>query len=322
MLFLGIDGGGTKTNALLADSAGYALGWGSAGGSNYHTVGIDKAGINLKQAMEAALDGRRPATACFCLAGADLPYDFVQLGSKIEELDLNCPYTIRNDVIGVFRAGSRFSFGVGIVCGTGFNAGGVGRDGREYRLPALGPITGDFAGARRLAVQAVGAAFRAWDGRGNPTLLTDAILAALDAPDFETVAEWWVRGELTDETINGLAPIVFEVSEAGDPVAQQLIREQGVELGTAANAVLRKLGLANDDCDVVLGGGLSYGKGDLLMETIKQTVQAQSPTAIVKRLVVPPVIGAVLLAVESTGVVADQQFADTLRITLPKQLRL
>jgi len=131
-----------------------------------------------------------------------------------------------------------------------------------------------------------------------------------------------VRGALPDETIYNLAPIVFEVSELGDQVAQQLVREQGVELGTAANAVLRKLKLADDDCDVVLGGGLCYGKGDLLMNTVKQTVHSQSPAAIIKRLDVPPVIGALLFAVESTGGVADNRFVEVVRSTLPEQSRL
>ena len=191
----------------------------------------------------------------------------------------------------------------------------------EFRLPALGSITGDCAGAHHLAVEAVGAAFRAWDGRGRPTLLADAILRALDSPDFETIAERWVRRELTTETIKSLAPLVFEVSEAGDPVAQQLIREQGVELGTAANAVLRRLDLTEDDCDVVLGGSLFYGKGDLLLNTINETVDACSSSAVVRRLDVPPVVGAVLLAVESTGAVVEEPFVAMLRKTLPAELR-
>jgi len=159
MLFLGVDGGGSKTAALLATTAGQVRGWGIGPGSNYHLVGLERAGSNIKSATDAALSGRTANAACFCLAAADMPHDFVQLRSKMSELGLGCPFTVRNDVIGVFRAGSRFPFGVGIVCGSGFNAGGVGKDGREYRLPALGPITGDIAGARRLAMQAVGQRF-------------------------------------------------------------------------------------------------------------------------------------------------------------------
>ncbi len=319
MLFLGVDGGGTKTAALLVNDGGEVLGWGIGGGSNYHRAGIDGAYASVKQAVEAALDGRAPDAACFCMAAADMPHDFAQLNARLSELHLGCPFTIRNDVIGVFRAGSRFPYGVGVVCGTGFNAGGISRAGEEFRLPSLGDITGDCACASYLATQALGAAFRSWDGRGEATLLADAILQALDAPDFETLAERWVQGKLTQKQVNALSPLVFEVSEAGDPVAREIIRGQGVELGTGARAILRRLDLTDVDCDVVLGGSVFYGKGDLLMNALKEVVHAAAPQAVVKRLDVPPVAGAVLLGADSLGVTIDRE---TLRITLPRELQV
>ncbi len=319
MLLLGVDGGGTKTAALLVDSSGHVLGWGIAGGSNYHIFGLDGAFASVKQAVDLALQERLPDAACFCMAAADMPHDFTQLRSKLGELDLHHPFTIHNDVIGVFRAGSRFPYGVGVVCGTGFNAGGISREGEEFRFPSLGAITGDTAGAGDLTVQALGAAFRAWDGRGEPTLLADAILQALGVPDFETIAERWVRRELNHQRLKSLAPLVFEVSEAGDPVARRLLHDQGVELGTAANAILRRLNLADEDCDVVLGGSLFYGKGDLLMNIVHKMVHGVAPRAVVKRLDLPPVVGAVLFAADSIGATIDQQ---TLRATLPKALQV
>lgn len=319
MLLLGVDGGGTKTAALLVDSSGQVLGWGIAGGSNYHIFGPDGAFASVKQAVDLALQGRLPDAACFCMAAADMPHDFSQLRSKLGELDLHRPFTIHNDVIGVFRAGSRFPYGVGVVCGTGFNAGGISRNGEEFRFPSLGAITGDTAGAGDLTVQALGAAFRAWDGRGEPTLLADAILQALGAPDFETIAERWVQRELNHQRIKSLAPIVFEVSEAGDPIARRLIRDQGVELGTAANAILHRLNMADEDCDIVLGGSLFYGKGDLLMNTVYEMVHGVAPRAVVKRLELPPVVGAVLFAADSIGATIDQQ---RLRTTPPKELQV
>lgn len=322
MLFLGVDGGGTKTAALLVDGSGQVLGWGLAGGSNYHLSGIDAAFANIKEAVNAALQGRVPNAVCFSMAGADMPHDFTLLRSKLSELELGCPFEVRNDVIGIFRAGSRFPYGVGIVCGSGFNAGGINKNGEELRLPALGAITGDRAGARYLATQALGAAFRAWDGRGEPTMLAEMVLQVLDAPDFETLAARWVTGELTTEQVSTLAPFVFEVSEAGDAVARQLIRDQGLEFGIAANAMLRRLGLTDEVCDVVLGGSLCYGKGNLLMDTIHEVVFSAAPHAVVKRLDRPPVAGAVLLAVEHIGSEVDERFVAVLQTTLPPNLRV
>lgn len=317
MLFLGVDGGGTKTAALLVNGDGQVLGWGTAEGSNYHIIGIEAAYARVKQAVDAALQGRTPDVACFGMAGADMPHDFEQLNTRLKQLDLGCPFTVRNDVISILRAGSRFPYGVSVVCGTGFNAGGVNKEGVEYRFPALGDIAGDRAGARRLAVLALGEAFRAWDGRGETTLLSDAILEAFNVPDYDTVARHWVEHKITYDHVKELAPLVFEVSEAGDAVAQRLIREHGEELGISANAVLGKLDLIDEDCDVVLGGSVFYGKGDLLINTVKEVIHRTAPGVTIKRLDVPPVVGAAMLAADEIDEVLDRGFIPA----LPDEIR-
>lgn len=313
MLFLGVDGGGSKTAALLADEQGQVHGRGLSGAANYQIVGMEQTVASVRQAVEEALQGRTPDAICYCMAGADMPYDFEQLRDALGSLGFTCPTVIHNDVISIFRAGSRFPYGVGIVCGTGFNAGGISKDGREFRLPALGAITGDCAGGEHLGVGAMGAAFRAWDGRGQPTLLAEAILRTFNAPDFETLADWYVQQKIEYQQIRELAPLVFEMAEQGDAVAQRMIREQGAELGTAANAVLRRLHLTNADCDVVLGGSVIHGKGRLLMDTVNEIVHELNPAAIVRRLDVPPVAGAVLLAADLTGTVMSENFHRALR---------
>lgn len=318
MLFLGLDGGGTKTTVLFADENGQILGVGNAGGSNYHSIGLDAAFANVKLAVEDALQGRTPDATCFCMAGADLPHDFENLHAKLGELELNCPFTIRNDVLGALRAGSRFPYGVAVVCGTSYNAAGIGKDGVEFRLPALGPISGDIAGARRLATRALGAAFRSWDGRGEATVLADLILKALGAPDFPTIASRWGQNQISDEQLKSLAPLVFEAGQAGDSVARQFIYEQGLELGTSANAMLEKVNLIDSDCDVVLGGSIFYGKGDLLMHTINSTISEFAPKVKVKRLEVLPVAGATMLAADSIGAPLSANFVEA----LPEALRI
>lgn len=318
MLFLGLDGGGTKTAALLVNSDGQVVGSGKAGGSNYHTVGIDAAYASVQAAVAEALAGRQPDAACFSMAAADLPHDFAKLTTKLTELPLNCPFTVRNDVLGALRAGSRFAHGAVVVCGTSYNAAAISKSGREFRLPALGPISGDVAGGRRLATRALGAAFRSWDGRGEPTLMADLILSQLGAPDFDTVANRWGQNQISDEQLKSLAPLVFEASEAGDVLARQFVYEQALELGISANAVLRQTGLQDTDCDVVLAGSIFYAKGTLLMETLTETIHAFASGVQIKRLSIQPVVGAVQLAADSAGV----QFPDQFIANLPETLRI
>lgn len=322
MLYLGIDAGGSKTDALLINSEGQVIGVGhSRGSANYHLVGLETALHRVKEAALLALGDHIPDMACFCMTAADMPHDFATLRAGLERMDFCPQFIVKTDVIGVFRAGSRFPYGVGVVCGTGFNAGGIDKNGWEFRLPALGAVTGDCAGGGDIGTQALGAAFRAWDGRGDPTQLQEALLTHLNTPDMESIAEMIVEGRLSHEDIAALAPLVFRVSEQGDPIARSIIRAQGEELGTAALAILRRLNLLDKDCDVALGGRVFYGEGRLLMETITQLIRAAAPSVSIKRLDVAPVIGAALLAADCHQAV-DDSFIATLKKTLPDTLRL
>ena len=105
-ILLGVDGGGSKTDALAADTTGRVLGWGQAGGSNHQTLGLSQARDHIRQAAMQALDGQRASFAAYCLAGADLPPDFVVLEPTLHDLNLADEFRVYNDVIAVFRAGS------------------------------------------------------------------------------------------------------------------------------------------------------------------------------------------------------------------------
>src|SRR5205814_8536698 len=79
-LYLGIDGGGTHTVALLAGADGAVLGRGEAGPSNLHAVGVEPALRSLENAVAAAFAAAKLApqsvtAACLGLAGADRPWE-------------------------------------------------------------------------------------------------------------------------------------------------------------------------------------------------------------------------------------------------------
>lgn len=321
-IFLGVDGGGSKTEAMLVDRTGCVLGTGQSGGANHQTLGMTTAQDHIRQAAAQALKGRRAAVAVFCLAGADLPPDYAALEPALRDLNLADEIAIYNDSIAVFRAGSDQPFGIAVVCGAGFIAGGIGRDGSEFLLPAQGAVTGDCAGGEYLGQAALGAAFRAWDGRGAATCLQERVLQALGVPDMPTLAERIVQSQVTTPQIINLAPLVFSAAVAGDAIARRLIRDQGREIGLSIVAILRRLDLLETPCQAVLGGSIFYGEGTLLMDTIKNKVRPSAPLVQIKRLDIRPVVGAALLAAEHAGITTDEVFLNRLRATLPEPLRL
>jgi len=93
---------------------------------------------------------------------------------------------------------------------------------------------------------------------------------------------------------------VFQVAAAGDAVAQRLVEWAGRELGGLALGIVRQLHFAEMEFEVVLGG--SFFKGSpVVTEKLTETVHAEAPRAKIVRLSVSPVVGGVLLGMQTAG---------------------
>ena len=74
---------------------------------------------------------------------------------------------VRNDTFAVLRAGTERTWGVAVVCGYGTNCSGVAPNGRTFRFPAFGDLSGDWGGGHDIGAAALWHAVRAEDGRGE-----------------------------------------------------------------------------------------------------------------------------------------------------------
>ena len=314
---LGVDGGGTKTHALLVDESGRAAGFGAAGGSNYQTCGLAEAGREIGAAARAALGPVDQADLAYlCLAGADLAEDYAILEPAMLALGLARRVVVKNDTMAALGAGLTRSWGIAVVCGTGLNAVGLGPDGREVAFPSLGPISGDWGGGGDLSAEVIRAVMRAWDGRGQPTALRDRVLSRLGAHSEEDLLARLRHKRIEEPTILGLVPLLFEAADEGDAVARQLVTRMGVEIAASANALIRRLGVAAEEVEVVLSGSIFKGKGPLLIETVTAAIRAQAPTARISRVRYEPVVGAALLGLEALGVTLTAEVIARLNETI------
>ena len=304
---IGVDGGATKTHALLVDETGQAHGFGAAGASNQNVIGLEAALAEIGSAVNSALSdaqltGRDVEVGCFCLGGAALPEHFAALQSGMESLNPATSVIIKNDTFATLRAGLSRSWGVALICGTGFNGAGCAPDGRETRYAALGTWSGDWVGGSMLGEEIIRAVMRGYDGRDQPTLLNELVLQALGVADEETLMVQLFRKEISRAAVTALVPLLFEAALMGDEVARNLIIRAGTDLGVSANVLIRRLSLQDTDVEVVLGGSVFKGKGPLLLDTIREVIQQLAPRAQLVRLKNEPVVGAALLALEAASI--------------------
>ncbi len=307
MRFVGVDAGGTKTHALVADESGEVLGVGRAGPGNWEGVGLEGAQAALRQAIGEALTAAQTSpqdvtAAAYGLAGLDWPSDEARLRPLVEGLGLSGPAVLVNDTFVALRAGAREPWGVVIVAGTGTTVAGRNRRGEMARTLGLGYPFDDWGSAPDLAEAALHAVARAYTGRGPATTLSDRLVRVVGAADvadlLEGVSRW--RYDLFP-LVADVVQALIEEAEGGDVAAHEIVRRAGRELGGGAITVIRRLSMEDEEFDLVLAGGLFRSATPLLLETLSETVRAVASGVRLVRLEVSPAIGGVLLAMDAVG---------------------
>lgn len=300
--FLGIDIGGTKSHALIADERGRAVGFGEAGPGNWEGVGWEETrrvmhAITVDALASAGLGRLQIAGAGFGIGGYDWPEDRAPHVAIIESLGLPAPFVVGNDTLVALMAGTSEGWGVVVIAGTSNNALGRDRQGRLGRMVGSSWF-GEFAGAGEIVHKAQQAVAAAWTLRGPATRLTPAFLATTGAADVEDLLAGLMRGRYDLGARH--APLVFAVAESGDEVACEIIRWAGRELGSLACGIIRQLGFERTEFELVQAGSI-YKGSPLLTEVMHETVLRLAPLARFVRLQAPPVVGGVLLGMEAAG---------------------
>ncbi len=298
--FLGVDAGGTKTHALVADDSGRALGFGQGGAGNWQSVGFEGQREVLhevtRQAVRSA--GLRLEDLCaagFGLAGYDWPSQLDQHRQSVLALGITCPFEIVNDSVVGLLAGARQGWGVVLIAGTGNNCRGRDPQGREGRISGEGIRFGEFGGGSEMVMKAVHAVAHEWTQRGPRTLLTRMFIDLTGAKDLPDLIEGIDMERYVPDAAWALA--IFQAAYSGDPAAREVIEWSARELGESACAVIRQLGIQEREFEVVMAGSLFAG-GDLYIEPLRETIHRVAKGAQLVRLEAPPVVGGVLLGME------------------------
>jgi N-acetylglucosamine kinase-like BadF-type ATPase len=314
MLVLGVDGGGSKTHAMVADERGETLAFASSGRSNWEDTGLDGARAALSEAITGALSaaGVKPgdlAASAFGLAGLDWDQDRPMLAALVDPLGLGGPRKLDNDSFIALRAGTAQPFGVVVIAGTGTVAAGRGPAGRTFRTMGLSPMYGDFGSATDVAEEAVHAVADAWTGRGPATSLSELLppLAGCGSP--VELLQRLSRGAIP---LPPAAPLVLGQAAAGDPACREIVMRAGAALGSSAALVARRLGLNREVFETVMAGGLFRGRSRLLEATLADELHRVAPGAVPVRLACKPVIGAVIEALELAGADTGEQVRERL----------
>jgi N-acetylglucosamine kinase-like BadF-type ATPase len=305
-LFLGVDGGGTKTRFALME--GESLRAEATLGTTYHPdVGVDgvrgvlaagiaevlgKAGANASQVAHAFIglpafgEDSAITPALAALPRAVLGHD---------------RFTVDNDMVCGWAGSLACEDGINIVAGTG-SIGYGQRRGVSARAGGWGEHFSDEGSAYWIAMQGLNVYSRMSDGRQAKGPLHRLINEALNLRnDLDLCAHVYGANARSRGELAQFCQTVAKAAAQGDPAAADIFRRAGGELAQIADALRRKLDYpAGENVRLSYSGG-AFAAGDLLLKPFEEALRATGVAFELRQPAHAPHIGAAMYAASLAG---------------------
>lgn len=313
-VFLGVDGGGTKTAFCLVDGAGRVLARATGPG----TSPSDEPGDDGSYGTRAVLaDGMARVCADAGVTVAEISHAFFGLPAHGESPPLTAAldaltgrllghgrYGVGNDMVCAWAGSLGLADGINVISGTGSMAYGE-RAGVTARTGGWGELFGDEGSAHWIAVQGLNAFTRMSDGRLAPGPLADVMRRHLGLGTDLDVVGRVLYGGLGRDGVAALSRRVTEAADLGDPQAGAVLAGAGRELAHLADAARRRLGFpATERVPVSYSGGVFGARP--VADAFRAELQAREADFDVRAPLFTPVLGAALYAAHRAGTPLDE----------------
>ncbi|MHA6533645.1 N-acetylglucosamine kinase [Paenibacillus sp. BAC0078] len=263
-VYLGLDGGGTKTDAAALNEAGELLARYIGGPSNPHSVTFGAALTEVMSAIDSLLERLEPeiiniASICLAVSGFSTIDEHALLKKAVEQHLMKCglslPVFIQSEGQISLMAALGSHHGMLVISGTGSICYGYSPDGSCTRTGGWGHILGDEGSGYQIGLLTLKAVMRSYDGVQPPTAMTDMIMKQHGLTVISDLKGYIYNPSHTKAEIAEFSKICIAAAEAGDEAALTILTGEAEALSNTANALLRRSpGLAG--LPVVLSGSV------------------------------------------------------------------
>lgn len=305
-IILGVDQGATHTRAALCSERGEILGVGYAAGASHTYSGLETALLRVREAAaeaqwDAGLDALEAAVLLAGMSGADWPDETGLLEGGLRRAGGFAAVRVVNDAVIALRAGTSQPYGAVLIGGTAANCAVRSPRGEEfifgfYHDPAL-------LGAHAIARQALYQIFHNHAYQLEEPLLTRLFLARNQFDSVDQLCRSFYEQKIAD--VHLLAPLVFEADRGGDQAARSILAAYGRGSAALVLAGLRRFQMTQIEVEVVLSGSLFKDRESTLIQAFGSELLRQAPQASIVHARYEPVVGALLLGLESLGIEID-----------------
>ncbi len=315
--YLGIDGGQTKTVAVIGDEKGNILGWGKGGPSNHIR---EKGGKKrFREAIVGSLGGaikeaglKEPIFISAYLGISGACEEMLKIARRIIKAK---EIYLEGDALLALASCTLGREGAVIIAGGGSVAFAMNKKGETASAGGWGYFLGDEGSAFWLAKEGLNACTKAVDGRGRETLILPYILSYFGVNDLHSLHRLIYSGQVSRPQIAGAAQAVLKSAQEGDEIALDICRRGGEELAIACLSVLRKLKMEEEEVIVGLFGGV-FSAGDVIIRPLRERLQQDIPKAKLTFPLLPPEGAALLLAIQKSGGKITPDLVDNIRKSL------
>lgn len=312
---VGIDGGNTKSIAVVATMRGEVVGAAAGGCTDIYGADSPQQALELLVSIvrtaldEAGIRSSAVRAAVGSLAGADWPEDYELYRHALATgAELSGSICVMNDGVGPVRLAGPSGVGVAVAVGTGAAVGARGPTGAIWHGSFWLPV----GGASWLGRKALAAVYQAALGIGASTSLSATLLQRLEVTNEEEMLHTLTRrGDAKSEERHRIAgACLLDADAAGDAVARSIIADYATQLAPYALVAAEKVSL-DPDFTVVLAGGVLRHPASTLPSQLTAALRVVAPRAVILRSTTAPVLGAVLEALAQSGVAVTRDLMAT-----------
>lgn len=322
-LFLGVDGGQTATQTVVADEAGTILSRSSGGPSNHteepggperlervirQTVGEALSSIQIDSSVQQTF-----TAACFGMTGE------TEIKTRVLKQFIHAQHLmVVHDSVNALAGATAGQPGIIVIAGTGSVARGINAKGEEARCGGWGHQFGDEGSAYWIGREAVRAILAEYDRMARKTILTPMLFERLDVKSPYQLTEKYYAGTLSRDHLAGLSLWVDEAARQGDTVAQEILHHAGCDLAHLAQAVSalvfpRAAGsgeIASPQKFMVCYAGGAF-QSSFVVTSFSETLSSADRRTEVRPALLPPVLGSLLLAYRSARIELPHRVVST-----------
>lgn len=252
--YLGIDGGGTKTEFALADSNGNIIRKLFLGTSNPSDIGIKASFEILKSGiLEICKDYAKSSISVYAgLAGGSTSGVAEQIRQFLNTFGF-ASVNHGSDAKNAIAAGLGNQNGIAVIMGTG-SVVFAQNENVQYRIGGYGYIFGDAGSGFALGSNAILAALQFEDGSGEPTCIYEIVKKRCNRETvLEKLGDFYEGGK---RVVAQYAACIFEAFEKNDPIAQDILKNNLEAVAQSIRGASKRLPCSTHPIPVVLCGGL------------------------------------------------------------------